>query len=144
MRLSAVRCHELLRRSERAILATVHPARGVDAVPACFAVDDQLVAVPVDRVKPKSTTYLQRSRNLDADPRAALLCDHWDGRDWSRLWWVRTSLERIAAPPEARGGLEGLLRQKYHQYEDRPFADVMVFRITGVSGWSASPVVDDV
>ncbi len=144
MRLDPGRCHELLRGAERATLATVHPERGVDAVPACFAYDGHGVAVPVDRVKPKSTTELQRVRNLDADRRAALLCDHWDRDDWSQLWWVRASLERVDAPPEAREGLEGLLRQKYRQYEGQRFTDLLVFRITAILGWSASPVADDV
>ncbi len=113
-------------------------------MPACFAFDGRRIAVPVDRVKPKSTTDLQRVRNLDADPRAALLCDHWDGHDWSRLWWVRASLERTVTSAQSREGLEGSLREKYRQYEGRPFADVLVFRITAITGWSASPVVDDV
>ena len=43
-----------------------------------------------------SSPSLRRScsgqRNLDDDPRAALLCDHWDPVDWSRLWWVRASM----------------------------------------------------
>ena len=62
------------------MLATRHPDRGVDAVPVCFVVDRTRVAVPVDLVKPKSSPSLQRNRNLDDDPRAVLLCDHWDRR----------------------------------------------------------------
>jgi PPOX class probable F420-dependent enzyme len=122
----------------------VHPVRGVDAVPACFAYDGHNIGVPVDRVKPKSTTELQRARNLEADPRAALLCDQWDRDDWSRLWWVRASLERIVTLPQLRAALEVLLRDKYHQYESLPFADVLVFRVSALSGWSASRLVGDV
>ena len=72
----------------------MHPSRGVDAVPVVYATSGDFVGVPVDRVKPKSTTRLQRERNLEADPRAALLIEHWDREDWSRLWWVRAELRR--------------------------------------------------
>jgi hypothetical protein len=140
MRLSAGRCDDLLRRTERATLATVHPVRGVDAVPVCFSYDGERVAVPVDRVKPKSDAPLQRVRNLDADRRAVLLCDHWDRHDWSRLWWVRTSLERVVGPgpPDQSSRLESLLAVKYDQYQGRPFAELLVFGITGMTGWAAS------
>ncbi|HUD17458.1 MAG TPA: hypothetical protein VMQ59_09350, partial [Acidimicrobiales bacterium] len=109
----------------------------------CFAVDGELVAVPIDRVKPKASVQLQRSRNLDRDPRAVLLCDHWVAADWSRLWWVRVTLERIAGSPEERSSLEALLRRKYRQYAGQSFADVLVFRITEMTGWSAGPGAAD-
>ena len=139
MRLSRARCENLLGRSERGVLATSHATRGVDAVPVCFAVDDARLAVPVDRVKPKASVDLQRSRNLDRDPRAALLCDHWDPTDWSRLWWVRVSLERVTGTAVERSTLESWLRLKYRQYQSHPFAGLLVFRITGIIGWSARP-----
>ncbi len=140
MRLDTQRCEELLRRAERATLATLHPVRGVDAVPACFSYADGGVAVPIDRVKEKSDSVLQRVRNLGADPRAVLLCDHWDQNDWSRLWWVRASLEWVVHPGEPEVEvLLGLLEQKHRQYEGRPFADVLIFRVTALSGWAAGP-----
>jgi hypothetical protein len=137
--LPAPRCRQLLEGSEHGTLATVHPRRGVDAVPACFVVAGEDLAIPVDLVKPKSSVELTRIGNLDADPRAVLLCDHWDGDDWSVLWWVRAWLERRAVDGADRARFESLLRDKYSQYADQPFADVLVFRITAVSGWSASP-----
>lgn len=142
MRLDTSKCEELLRRAERATLATLQPIRGVDAVPACFSYHDGRVAVPVDRVKEKSAAVLQRVRNLEADPRAVLLCDHWDLHDWSRLWWVRATLEWVADLSELNGELEvlvGLLERKHRQYEGRPFADLLIFRITELAGWAASP-----
>jgi hypothetical protein len=143
MRLPIRTCEDLIGRAEQATLATVHPARGVDAVPACFGYAGGRVAVPIDRVKAKSGTVLQRVRNLDADRRAVLLCDHWDRDDWSRLWWVRASLERVTGPgepvpePELELLLQGL-ESKYPQYAGRPFADVLVFRVTALTGWAAS------
>src|SRR5256885_5647014 len=62
------------------------------ALPICL--EDGYVGVPIDRVKPKASLRLQRERNLEADPRATLLVEHWDRSDWSRLWWVRRSEER--------------------------------------------------
>jgi hypothetical protein len=127
-----------MRGAERGVLATVHPVRGVDAVPVCFVIDGDRVAVPVDRIKPKAGGRLQRVRNLEHDRRAALLCDHWDPDEWSRLWWVRASLERDEGDHEVRTGLEAALGQKYRQYVDRPFAQLLVFRITQLTGWSAT------
>jgi hypothetical protein len=139
MRLDRLRCEHLLRRSERGILGTVHVERGVDAVPVCFVSEDSMIAVPVDTVKAKATTGLQRVKNVDADPRAVLVCDYWDAVDWSRLWWVRASLVHRAVNEPTRERLESLLGGKYPQYRDRPFADLMTFGIVGLTGWSASP-----
>ena len=78
---------------DHGILCTVHAERGVDAVPVVYVVDDDgYVGVPVDRVKPKASSRLQRERNLETDPRATLLVEHWDRDDWSQLWWVRAEL----------------------------------------------------
>lgn len=136
MKLSTSRCEDLLAASDHGVLATPHPDRGADAVPVCFATDGPHVVVPVDLVKPKSGAALQRQRNLDVDPRAVLLCEHWDLSDWSRLWWVRASVTRIDPGEVTRGDLGALLAGKYPQYEHRPFADLIVFVVTGLSGWS--------
>jgi hypothetical protein len=138
LRLDDRRCHELLEQSDHGVLATRHPWRGVDAVPACFAVVGSRLAVPVDRVKPKESTDLTRTRNLDADPRAVLLCDRWDRVDWSKLWWVRAWLERVTADRQERLSFESRLRERYPPYADQDFAEVLVFEITAVSGWAAA------
>src|SRR4029078_2971513 len=92
MRLAEDEARARLAAHDHGVLCTVHAQRGVDAVPVVYAVDDDFVAVPIARVKPKASTRLQRERNLEADPRAALLVEHWDRDDWSRLWWVRAEL----------------------------------------------------
>lgn len=137
MRLGRSECEALLVGAERGVLATRHPGRGVDAVPVCFAVADRTLVVPVDRVKPKESTDLQRVKNLVDDPRAALLCDHWDPLDWTRLWWVRASLTRRDATDAERSTLASLLRSKYPPYEEKDFVDLIVFRVEGMTGWSA-------
>ena len=136
MRLDRHRCEELLGRAEHGILGTVHAERGVDAIPVCFVIDGSALAMPVDTVKPKASLELQRTRNLDADPRAVLLCDHWDPGDWTRLWWVRASIEHVGLGAVTRERLEHLLTEKYPQYRDRPFANLLTFRIVDLQGWS--------
>jgi hypothetical protein len=140
MRLADHEARARLASHDHGILCTVHAERGVDAVPVAYAVDDDgYVGVPVDRVKPKTSLRLQRERNLAADPRATLLAEHWDPGDWSRLWWVRAELRwpgDIAASRAA--DLAGRLAGRYPQYQDQPFARVLVLRIVGVVGWAAS------
>ncbi len=139
MRLTAGEAHARLAAHDHGVLCTVHPERGVDAVPVVYVVDeDGFVGVPVDRVKPKSSSRLQRERNLEADPRATLLVEHWDRDDWSRLWWVRTELRwQGDAPAERVAGLAARLAQGYPQYRDQPFTRVLVLRLVGISGWAA-------
>ncbi len=132
---------EALRRAAAAdhgVLATLHESRGADLVPACFAILGDLVAIPIDSVKPKRSTALGRIRNLERDPRATLLVEHWDAEDWSRLWWVRLLLARSAQPPARVAALERALRDRYPQYAEAPFLEILTFRIDGVSGWAAS------
>jgi PPOX class probable F420-dependent enzyme len=125
---------------DHGILCTVHPDRGVDAVPVVYAVDDDgYVGVPVDRVKPKAGARLQRERNLEGDPRATLLVEHWDPDDWSRLWWVRAELRWQGDDVAGRAAaLAAELARRYPQYRDQPFARVLVLRIVGMTGWAAS------
>ena len=140
MRLSQEEARTRLAGQDHGILCTVHAERGVDAVPVVFAVDDLgFVGVPIDRVKPKASTHLQRERNLAADPRATLLVDHWNPSDWAALWWVRAELRwQRDASSERESTLAELLSRRYPQYHDRPFAHVLVLRIVGITGWAGA------
>src|SRR5262245_26994432 len=94
---------EALRRAAAAdhgVLATLDRNHGASLVPACFAIDGDRLAIPIDSVKPKGSTALGRVRNLERDPRASLLIEHWDPVDWSRLWWVHLLLVRTAQPAD--------------------------------------------
>lgn len=139
MRLADAEARARLAAHDHGILCTVHASRGVDAVPVVYAVDgDGFVGVPVDRVKPKTSTRLQRVRNLEADPRATLLIEHWDRLDWSRLWWVRAELRWQGDRRAGRAAdLATRLAERFPQYRDQPFATVLVLRIVGVSAWAA-------
>jgi len=131
---------EALRRAgaaDHGVLATLHPERGADLVPVCFAIVGEVVAIPIDRVKSKSTTELGRLQNLEADPRAALLLEHWDPADWTGLWWVRLSLQRSREDSELEVSLEQALRDRYPQYREVAFAQILTFQIQGVASWAA-------
>ena len=137
MRLAEEEALVRLAAHDHGILCTVHAERGVDAVPVAYVVDDDgYVGVPVDRVKPKASSRLQRERNLEADPRATLLVEHWDAGDWSQLWWVRAEL-RWQADAARAAALAAELAGRYEQYRDQPFTRVLVLRIVGITGWAA-------
>jgi len=138
MKLGEDEARARLAAHDHGILCTVHAERGVDAVPVAYVVDNEgYLGVPVDRVKPKASLRLQRERNMEADPRATLLVDHWDRDDWSRLWWVRAELRRQddAGRPAA---LAALLAARFTQYRDQPFDRVLVLRIAGITGWAGA------
>jgi len=124
--------------ADHGVLATMNRTGVADLVPACFAIVGEWLAVPIDAVKPKGSTALGRIRNLERDPRATFLIEHWDAGDWTRLWWVRLSLRRAAAPPAAGVELVAALRDRYPQYRDAPFTEVLEFRIERIGGWSAA------
>ena len=127
-----------LERADHGILSTLHPTRGIDSVPICFVVHADLIAIPIDTIKPKRSTRLGRIRNLEADPRATLLVERWDFDDWSALWWVRASLVLTEIDAEAAADLTGRLAEKHRQYADGGIESVISLRIVDLVGWSAS------
>lgn len=138
MRLSEETARARLEEHVHGVFATLHPERGPDPQPVVYAIHDGHVGVPIDRVKPKASSRLQREDNLAADPRGSLLVEHWDAEDWSRLWWVRADTEHVAEPDEAlTEALADRLATTVPQYADKPFHRVLVCRIVKVTGWSA-------
>lgn len=139
MRLSEERAHELLAMHSHGFIATQHPERGIDVGPTVYAVVDDHLGSPVDLVKPKSSTRLQREVNLESEPRATLGIERWDRDDWSKLWWVRARLRWVGhGPHDQTEPIADRLSELFLQYRDRPFASVHVFEIESVSGWAAS------
>ncbi|GAC1368083.1 MAG: TIGR03668 family PPOX class F420-dependent oxidoreductase [Acidimicrobiales bacterium] len=139
MKLSHIEALAKLADHDHGVLCTMHAQRGTDPVPVLYTVVDGFVGVPLDTVKAKTTTRLQRNRNLEADPRAALLIEHWDRYDWSRLWWVRAELRwegQSAGAPAAT--LADRLAERFVQYREKPFAGMLVLRIVRVTGWAAT------
>ena len=100
--------------------------------------DGDLVGIPIDTVKAKRSTNLGRLRNLERDPRATLLVEQWDRDDWTRLWWVRASLERKPPDPAADERFVALLQEKYAQYAEGTIESVILLTIGDLVGWSAT------
>lgn len=140
MRLDPDEARRRLAAQVHGVLVTLHPERGPDPQPVVYALsDDGHVGVPIDRVKPKSSSRLRREDNLEADPRGSLLVEHWETEDWSRLWWVRAQLEHVPDPPAAlTDALGDRLAGTVPQYADKPFHRILVCRVVAVTGWAAA------
>jgi PPOX class probable F420-dependent enzyme len=117
-------------------MATVSPD-GPRIVPVTFAWHAGTVVWAVDEVKPKRGPRLRRLRDLAADPRVALLVDHYQD-DWSALWWVElrgpaSTLEGGAA----EAGLDALAARYPAYRQARPPGPVIAIRPDRWTWWSA-------
>lgn len=126
----------LVEAARVARLATVRPDRTPHVVPITFAYDGRSIVTAID-TKPKTTTSLQRLRNIRANPAASVLIDHYDD-DWGQLWWARADgsarIEDVETIPDA---IE-LLTAKYPQYRNRrPRGPAIVITIDRWTAWSA-------
>ena len=121
-------------------LATLKPDGAPHLVPICFALLGDTVLSVVDG-KPKRSQDLQRLANVEADPRVALLADHYEDADWGRLWWVRAEgRARVLGPgtPEAVDAV-ARLATRYVQYRaDPPTGPVLAIEVERWSGWTAA------
>jgi len=131
-------CIDRLGHAGHGVLATVHPTRGVDVVPVVFALDGRRIVIPVDTIKKKRSTDLQRSKNLRADPRCALLVEHYSD-DWSELWWVRVHATGSDCPSGSLDAVRRLLASRHPQYSaEGSVVGALVLDPEAVSGWAAS------
>jgi hypothetical protein len=140
VRLTNDRCWEHLARADHGVLCTAGARGVIGAVPVCFAVVGKVIASPVDLVKPKDTTELGRLKNLDREATATFLCERWSRHDWSQLWWVRAQIRRRSGHDvnaALRAQCEAALRARYYQYRGVDFADLLVFDVESLTGWSA-------
>ena len=136
MRLEAQACWERLGPAGHGVLGTLHPERGVDAVPVVFVVDGGRILIPIDTVKAKGTRRLQRLANLEADPRCVVLVEHYDD-DWSQLWWVRLhGRASEAAPSPTR--LESLAAAFPAYAAADSVTALIVLRPDEITGWAAA------
>ena len=116
-------------------LATADAAGKPHIVPLVFAVDGDTIYSAVDP-KPKRTTDLKRLRNVAANPRVALLADHYDDADWDVLWWARA--DGTGRVLEESAEAVALLRDRYGQYRDAPpEGPVLAVDVRRWSGWHA-------
>ncbi|GLY90180.1 hypothetical protein Airi02_081090 [Actinoallomurus iriomotensis] len=118
-------------------LATADATGRPHLVVAAFAVEGDRIYTAVD-AKPKRTRDLKRLRNLRANPRAAVLADHYED-DWTRLWWVRAdATAEILTEPDAMAHPIALLRERYEQYRaNPPEGPVIALTVERWTGWSA-------
>ena len=133
-----------LAAARRAVLVTTGPDGRPRPVPVCFVLDavEPVLVTPIDE-KPKrddDPRSLARVRDIEADPRVAVLVDRWD-EDWTRLAWLRGVGSAVVTPPSAtdHAGIVAALRARYPQYaghhlELRPLIRVTIERVTS---WGA-------
>ena len=119
-------------------LATVRETGQPHLVPVTFAVDGDYIYTAVD-AKPKRTTNLRRLRNIAAEPRVAMLADHYE-QHWAGLWWVRADgMASLLDRPADMAGPLRLLAARYQQYRaSAPAGPVISIRVSRWSGWAAS------
>lgn len=138
MRIAPEEARHRLAAARVARLATTSPGGQPHVVPVTFAVDGDIIYSAVD-AKPKRTPRLRRLSNIRADPRVAVLADHYD-EDWSALWWVRADgLATVVDDEQAMTAPIRLLTVRYAQYEDNsPAGPVIAIRVLRWTGWSAT------
>jgi PPOX class probable F420-dependent enzyme len=118
-------------------LAT-NSADGPRLVPVTFAWHRGTAVWAVDTVKPKRSRRLRRLDDIAADPRVALLADHY-AEDWAELWWVE--LRGTAATLEGAAAAAALdaLAGRYPAYRaERPPGPVVAVTPRRWAWWSAT------
>ncbi|MET9415941.1 TIGR03668 family PPOX class F420-dependent oxidoreductase [Streptomyces klenkii] len=138
MRLGSVDARARFTAAPVARLATADAAGVPHLVPVTFAVAGDTLYFAVDH-KPKRTQDLRRLRNIEQNPRVALLADHY-ADDWTTLWWTRADgLATIRTAPAPYAPALALLAEKYPQYRTHPPQGPLVeVEVTGWSGWAAT------
>ena len=120
-----------LAAARRGFLATADGAGRPAAVPVCFAFVEEAIVTPLDE-KPKETTPtdLRRVRDIEANPRVALVVDHYEA-DWSRLGWVQVRGTATLLEPGDDQHAAGVvaLREKYDQYAEHALDERPLVRI---------------
>ncbi len=86
--------------------------------------------------KPKRHTALRRLSNLDANPRASVLVDHY-ADDWDALWWVRADGTARDVDPAGPEGLRAVRRLEARYPRFRLAGRLIAVDVTRWSSWSA-------
>ncbi|MGH9767976.1 MAG: TIGR03668 family PPOX class F420-dependent oxidoreductase [Blastocatellia bacterium] len=126
-------------------LATVDAIGQPAVIPIVYAFDGAALFTPLD-AKPKrvAAAQIQRVRNIQANPRVAVIIDSYS-EDWRRLAWVhvRGQARIITGGNEYAAGIT-LLCAKYPQYERMPLAGCLLIVIepTRIRSWRASDATD--
>jgi PPOX class probable F420-dependent enzyme len=119
-------------------LATADSGAVPHVVPVCFGLLDDRLYITIDQ-KPKQERGrpLKRLSNIAANPRVAIVFDHYD-EDWRRLAWVMLHgrAEILTAGTE-HGRAQALLRSRYRQLEAMRIEalPVIAIAIERVASW---------
>lgn len=112
-------------------------------MPVCFVLRGDTVYHAID-AKPKSASprRLRRVRNVEANPVAAFLVDHYV-EDWRRLWYALFfGRARVIERGPEHDRAVAALRRKYQQYRSRlplrPDALVIALDVRRLTQWQAS------
>lgn len=139
--LDAVR--PLLEQARHGYLSTASAAAEPHLQPVVFQLVRDAVYIAIDE-KPKTTLRLRRLRNLEENPRFALLIDRYDD-DWQQLWWLLVRGTGDVLWPsqwdlEEAAAVIAALRAKYPQYAAMALAERPLLRLTPerITRWSAS------
>lgn len=116
-------------------------------VPVCYALVGGSLYVVLDE-KPKRVTArrLKRVRNILANPRAALVVDHYEDTDWGRLGWVMARGQAaIIEPGEEHARALRELRRRYPRYSsmDLDQSPMIALRIEKLTSWGRLSPVDE-
>lgn len=99
-------------------LATADSAGRPHVVPICYALAGDQIVTPIDE-KPQRVdpSKLRRSRDIDENPRVALVVDHYT-ETWSQLGWlqIRGTATRVAPGETHHTPGVSVLEAKYDQY----------------------------
>lgn len=112
-------------------LATADAEGRPHVVPVCFAfVDDRLVTPIDEKPQTASANALRRSRDVEENPRVALVVDRYS-EDWTQLGWVqvRGRATHLASDEPPHPFAVRALRRKYEQYADHALEERPIVRI---------------
>jgi PPOX class probable F420-dependent enzyme len=120
-------------------LATADADGRPHAVPICFALLDDAIVTPIDE-KPKANDpdALRRVRDITANPRVAVVADHYH-ENWDHLGWLKIFGTATIHNPDHDQHPDAVtaLRNKYDQYHDHALEHRPIVHITpgSVHNW---------
>jgi len=113
-------------------LATADADGRPHAVPICFALVDGVIVTPIDE-KPKTNDpdAIRRVRDVTANPRVAVLVDHYH-ENWDRLGWLKIHGSATIHQPDHDHHPDAVtaLRAKYDQYHEHALEDSPIIHVT--------------
>jgi PPOX class probable F420-dependent enzyme len=142
MEMDALEIRRRLQEGRVARLGTVSPNGGPHLVPCVFVVEADTSYTPIDH-KPKRTRRLQRLKNIEANPAATLLVDHYS-EQWDECWWVSArGRARILEGGEEFDLARELLSARYAQYTDPgQIHPIIAIDIDEWVGWQGKEAAD--